>query len=96
MHSFHFLVCPCFRFGRFIRCRIELLGVLQVFPREFVSLNAEFVWASMICFAMGDCGGGVGVGCQIVMFCGRIVRTLRHGVLLVSLMQTVKQGSTFN
>jgi hypothetical protein len=34
---------PCFRFGRLSRCRIELLGVLQGFPRELVSLLAEFV-----------------------------------------------------
>jgi len=90
MHSFHFLACTCFRFGRLRRCRIELLGALQVFPREFVILIAEFVCASMICFAMGDCCDGVSVGCQIVMFCGWIVRTLRHGVLLACLMQTVR------
>jgi hypothetical protein len=57
--------------------------VLQGIPRELVSLLAEFVSGSMICFAVGDCCDGVGVGCQIVKFCGLIVRTLRHGVSLV-------------
>jgi hypothetical protein len=89
MHSFHFLACPCFRFGGVSRCHIELLGVLQGFPREFVS-------GSMICFAMGDCCDGVSVGCKIVKFCGLIVRTLRHCVLLACSMQTVRRGSTFN
>jgi hypothetical protein len=48
----------------------------------------------MICFAVGDSCGGVGVGCQIVKFCGLIVRTLRHNVLLPYSMQTVRPGST--
>ena len=87
---------PCFRFGRLSRCRIELLGVLQGIPRELVSLLAEFVSGSMICFAVGDCCDGVGVGCQIVKFCGLIVRTLRHSVLLSYSMQTVRPGSTKN
>ena len=87
---------PCFRFGRLSRCRIELLGVLQGFPRELVSLLAEFVSGSMICFAVGDSCDGVGVGCQIVKFCGLIVRTLRHSVLLSYSMQTVRPGSTKN
>jgi hypothetical protein len=82
MRSFYFLAFPCFRFGRFSRCCIELLGVLQGIPRELVSLLAEFVRGSMICFAVGDCCDGVGVGCQIVKFCGSIVRTLRHSVPL--------------
>jgi hypothetical protein len=73
MHSFHFLACPCFRFGRLGRLRIELRGVLQGFPREFVSLIAEFVSGSMICLAMGNCSGIVGMGCQIVKFCGLTV-----------------------
>ena len=96
MHIFHFLACPCFRFGKFSRCRIDLRGVLHLFSIKFVILIAEFVCASMICFAVGDCCNSVSVGCKIVKFCGRIVRTLRHGVLLIHLMQTVLQGSTFN
>jgi hypothetical protein len=96
MHSFHFLACPCFRFGGVSRCRIELLGVLQGIPRKFVSLIAQLVIGSMICFAMGDCCDVVRVRCKIVKFCGLIVRTLRHGVLLACSMQTVRQGSTFN
>jgi len=80
MRSFCFLAFPCFRVGRLSRCCIELLGVLQGIPRELVSLLAEFVCGSMICFAVGDCCDVVGVGCQIVKFCGLIVRTLRHGV----------------
>jgi hypothetical protein len=80
MHSFYFLVIPCFRFGRLSRRCIELLGVLQGIPRELVSLLAEFVSGLMIFFAVGDCCDGVGVGCQIVKFRGSIVRTLRHGV----------------
>jgi hypothetical protein len=30
----------------------------------------------MILFAVGDSSGDVGVGCQVVKFCGSIVRTL--------------------
>jgi hypothetical protein len=82
MRSFYFLAFPCFRFGRLSRCCIELLGVLQGILRELVSLLAEFVRGSMICFAVGDCCDVVSVGCQIVKFCGAIVRTLRHGVSL--------------
>jgi hypothetical protein len=36
----------------------------------------------MICFAVCGRCDGVGVGCQIVKFCGLIVRTLRHSVPL--------------
>jgi hypothetical protein len=96
MHSFHFFACRCFRFGGVSRCHIELLGVLQSFPRKFVSLIAQFVSGSMICFAMSDCCDGVSVGCEIVKFFGLIVRTLRHGVLLACSMRTARQGSTFN
>jgi hypothetical protein len=52
--------------------------VLQGILRELVSLLAELVRGSMICFAVGDCCDVVGVGCQIVKFGGAIVRTLRH------------------
>jgi hypothetical protein len=41
----------------------------------------------------GRCDG-VGVGCQIVKFCGLIVRTLRHSVPLTCMMQTVRPGAT--
>jgi hypothetical protein len=61
MRSFCFLAFLCFRVGRLSRCCIELLGVLQGIPRELVSLLAEFVSGSMICFAVGDCCDGVGV-----------------------------------
>ena len=63
MRSIYFLAFPCFRYGRLSRRHIELLGVLQCIPRELVSLLAEFVSGSMICFAVGDSGSGVGVGC---------------------------------
>ena len=66
MHSFHFLARLYFRFGRFRRSRIELLGELQVFSCEFVSLVAKFVCASMICFAVGDCCNGVSMRLMIV------------------------------
>jgi hypothetical protein len=90
----NFLAFPCLRFGRLSRCRIQLLGVLQGFPRVLVSLLAELVRGLMICFAVGGCCPGVGVGCEIVKFRGPIVRTLRHGVLLPCSMQTVRLGST--
>jgi hypothetical protein len=90
--NFHFLASPSFGIGRLSRCRIKLLGVLQGVPRELVSLLAEFVSCSMICFAMGYSCDGMGVGCQIVKFCGLIVRTLRHGLLLACSMQTVRPG----
>jgi hypothetical protein len=63
MRSFYFLAFPGFRLGRLSRRRIELLGVLQGIPREFVSLLAEFVSGSVICFAVRGSGSGVGVGC---------------------------------
>jgi hypothetical protein len=93
MHSFCFLALLCLRLGRRRRCRIELLGVLQGISGELVSLPAELVSGAMICFAVGDCGGGVGVGCAIVKFCGLIVRALRHGVPLLRTMQTIRQGA---
>jgi hypothetical protein len=68
--------------------------VPQGFPRELESLLAEFMTGSMICLAVGGSCDGVGVRCQIVKFCGSIVRTLRHGVLLPYSMQTVRAGST--
>jgi hypothetical protein len=83
MRNLHVLAGRCFRFGRLSRFRIELLGVLEGIPRVLVSLLAEFVSGSMICFAVGDCCDGVGVRCQIVKFCGSVVRTLRHGVSLL-------------
>jgi hypothetical protein len=47
----------------------------------------------MICFAVCDRCDGVSVGCQIVKFCGLIVRTLRHGVPFTGTMQTVGPGA---
>jgi hypothetical protein len=70
--------------------------MLQGIPRELVSLLAEFVSGSMICFAVCDRCDGVGVGCQIVKFRGLIVRTLRHSVLLTCMMQTVRPGEIKN
>jgi hypothetical protein len=66
MHRFYFFTCSYFRFVGLRRRGIELLGLLQRFSREFVSMLAKFVRASMICLAMGNCCGGVGVRCQIV------------------------------
>jgi hypothetical protein len=37
---------------------------------------------------VGNCCGVVCVGCQVVKFCKRAVRTLGHGVLLGCSMQT--------
>jgi hypothetical protein len=73
VHSFHLLVFPCFRRVRHSRWRIQLRGVLQRIPRELVSPLALFVSASVICLAVRDSRGGVGVRCQIVEFCGLIV-----------------------
>jgi hypothetical protein len=50
----------------------------------------------MIFFAMGFSGGCVGVGCHIVEFCGSVMRTLGHDVLLVGSMQTRRQSPRNN
>jgi len=67
------LALPCFRRGRLSRCRIQLFGVLQGFPRELESLLAEFMSGSMIRLAVGGRCGGVGVRCNIMKFCGSVV-----------------------
>jgi hypothetical protein len=82
VRNFYFLAFPCFSFGRLSGCCLQLLGVLHGIPRVLVSLLAEFVSSLMICFAVSDCCNGVGVRCQIMKFCGLIVRTLWHGVSL--------------
>jgi hypothetical protein len=48
-----------------------------------VSLHRKFVRSEMVAFAMGCCGGLVGVGGKIVELCNSIVRALGHDVLLV-------------
>jgi hypothetical protein len=48
----------------------ELVGVHGVLER----LLAEFVSAQMISFAMGNCGGRVHMGREIVELCDSIVR----------------------
>jgi hypothetical protein len=73
MSSFHMLVFPSFRLGRLYHCRDQLRGEFEFFARMFLILIAEFVRASMIGFAVGDCRDVVCVGCQVVMFCGWIV-----------------------
>jgi len=50
----------------------ELVGIHGVLVRLF----AEFVSAQMVSFAMGDSGGGVGVGRKVVQFRGSFVRAL--------------------
>jgi hypothetical protein len=57
-----------------------------------VSLLAELVSGKMICFAMGDRCGCMGVGCEVVKFRGLSVRALRHCVLLACSMQTSGPG----
>jgi hypothetical protein len=64
----------------------QLPGVLVSIPGVFVRLFGEFVSGQMISFAMGRGSGGVGVGRKVMQFCGLIVSTLWHGVLLVTQM----------
>jgi hypothetical protein len=51
-----------------------LMGVHGVLVRQF----AEFVGGEMVSFTVGGGGSGVGVGRQVVQFCGSIVRALWH------------------
>jgi hypothetical protein len=53
-------------------------------PRVFVCLFGQFVSGQMISFAMGYGGGFMGVGRKVVQFCGLIVSTLWHDVLLIA------------
>ena len=53
-----------------------LMGVHGVLVRQF----AEFVGGEMVSFPVGGGGSGVGVGRQVVQFCGSIVRALWHRV----------------
>jgi hypothetical protein len=73
VHNNDFLAFPCSRQDSHSRRRIQLLGVLQGIPGQLLSMPAEFVSASMICLAVRDSSGSVGVRCQIVKFCGLIV-----------------------
>jgi hypothetical protein len=67
----------CDLFDQFVRV---LMGVRGVFMR----LSGEFVSSYMISFSESSGGGSVGVSCKVVEFCGSIMRTLWHGVLLIS------------
>jgi hypothetical protein len=59
----------------------------------FVSLPAQFVSGQVIPFAVGNSGSSVGMGCQVMEFCGSIMGALGHGVLLACLMQTIWKKS---
>jgi hypothetical protein len=64
-------------------------------------LPAKFVSGQMIFLAMGNGGGLVGVGRQVVELRGSIVSALRHKVLLISWSLVVAvdasaAGLTFN
>jgi hypothetical protein len=48
-----------------------------------VSVHRQLVSSEMIAFAMGRCGGLVGVGGKIMELCDSIVGALGHDVLLV-------------
>jgi hypothetical protein len=48
-----------------------------------VCLPAKFVSGKMIPFAVGCCGGGVGVCRKIVQFCSSLVCTLWHDAALL-------------
>jgi hypothetical protein len=64
----------------------EFFGVPGSVQRVLEGLFAQFVSGEMISFAVGDSGGSVGMGCQVVQFRGSIVRTLGHCVLLACSM----------
>ncbi len=46
-------------------------------------LSGEFVSGKVIAFAVGYCGGLMGVGRKVVEFCDSIVRARRHSALLI-------------
>jgi hypothetical protein len=49
--------------------------------RVLVSLLRELVRCQIVPFPMRGSGCRVGVGCEVMQFCGPIVRALWHGVL---------------
>jgi len=56
----------------------ELGGVLVGLPGVFVSLLGEFMSGEVVAFAVGGCCGLVGMGGDVVKFCGPVVRALWH------------------
>src|ERR1035437_6617360 len=67
-----------------------LVSVLRLLQ----SLLAQFVSSQMIRFRVSGGSGCVRVFSKVVQFCGSIVRTLRHGVLLTCSMQTSREWVT--
>jgi hypothetical protein len=61
----------------------QFLAKLVGVGRVLVSLHRELMSSEMIAFAVGCCGGLVGVGSKIVELCDPIVGALGHDVLLV-------------
>lgn len=67
-----------------------LVSVLRLLQ----NLLAQFVSSQMIRFRVSGGSGCVSVFCKVVQFCGSIVRTLRHSVLLTCSMQTSGNWAT--
>jgi len=61
---------------------MKLFNILLGVHGVLVRLSGKFASSQMIPFPVGGCGGGVGMGGKVVEFCGSIVITLWHGVLL--------------
>jgi hypothetical protein len=63
----------CALLNQFFGMLVGVCGVL-------VGLPAELVPGQMVSLAVGDSGGGVGVGGQGMKFCGSVMGALRHGI----------------
>jgi hypothetical protein len=61
---------------------VELGGGFVGFAGVFGGLLGELMGGEVIAFAVGGCGGGVGVGGQVVEFGYAVVSALGHCVLL--------------
>jgi hypothetical protein len=70
----------------FSRLGGEFLTKLAGIGGVFVRLQGQFVRSEMISFAVGGCGGRVGMGCKVMELCDSIVGALWHGLLLISSM----------
>jgi hypothetical protein len=66
------------RLARLCCFRNEILGELMGVYGVLMRLLGEFVSGQMISFTVGSGSSGVGVGSEVVKFCGSIVRTLWH------------------
>jgi hypothetical protein len=69
-------------FGRIYPFAMKLFDIFLSVHGVLVRHPTQLVSREMVAFAVGGCGGSVGMGCEVVEFGGAIMIALWHFVLL--------------